>query len=115
MVSSFAQWEDKDCPVGVLHKALSQILHALLDSSSSSSTTLSVPKFSRWLRAITTIVLVRNTPDDRVKAVGYVEQAVEVMRDNDDVRYSFPSNDQILIGDQDISDGRKNVVDELGV
>jgi len=38
-----------------------------------------VEKFSRWLRAIGTILLSRNTAADRVKAVGYVEQAFAVM------------------------------------
>lgn len=50
------------------------LLHASLDRRS-----LSVEKFSRWLRAICTILLARNTAADRVKAVGYVEQAFAVM------------------------------------
>lgn len=41
-------------------------------------------KFSRWLRAICTIILARNTPADRVKAIGYVEQAVNVMEEHND-------------------------------
>jgi hypothetical protein len=41
-----------------------------------------VEKFSRWLRAICTIILARNTATDRVKAIGYVEQALAVIEDN---------------------------------
>jgi len=55
------------------------ILHASLDHDS-----LSVEKFARWLRAICTIILSRNTAADRVKAIGYVEQALSVMEQNDD-------------------------------
>lgn len=43
---------------------------------------LDIEKFSRWLRAICSILLTRNRPSDRVKALGYVEQAVEVMKDH---------------------------------
>ena len=45
-------------------------------------------KFSRWLRAIVTILLARGRPSDRIKALGYVEQAVDVLKDNaeDEVR-----------------------------
>lgn len=41
-------------------------------------------KFARWLRAITTILLARDKPSDRVKALGFVEQAVDVMKDVDE-------------------------------
>jgi hypothetical protein len=54
------------------------ILHATLQH-----TTLSVEKFSRWLRAICTIILARNNSSDRAKAVGYIEQAVSVMEQHD--------------------------------
>ena len=37
-------------------------------------------RFSRWLRAICTILLSRGRPSDRVKALGYVEQALDVMK-----------------------------------
>ncbi|EPQ61286.1 hypothetical protein GLOTRDRAFT_102895 [Gloeophyllum trabeum ATCC 11539] len=40
---------------------------------------VSVKKFARWLRAICTILLSRNAPADRLKAIGYVEQAVTVL------------------------------------
>lgn len=43
-----------------------------------------VDKFSRWLRAICTILLARNQPSDRVKALGYVEQAIDVIKDHSD-------------------------------
>ncbi|KAJ8487575.1 hypothetical protein ONZ45_g14285 [Pleurotus djamor] len=87
-------WGDKDCPTNgraflssfqavllsfnpiqqVLYAALEAILHASLEHSS-----LSVEKFARWLRAICTIILSRNTDADRAKALGYVEQAVTVI------------------------------------
>ncbi|OCH94172.1 hypothetical protein OBBRIDRAFT_810677 [Obba rivulosa] len=70
-------WVEKGCPVEVLFAALEAILHASLDR-----TCLSVEKFSRWLRAICTILLSRNTTADRAKAIGYVEQAVSVLEDH---------------------------------
>ncbi|KAL1952366.1 hypothetical protein VTO73DRAFT_1515 [Trametes versicolor] len=61
----------------VLSTALEAILHASLDRA-----VLSVEKFSRWLRAICTILLARSAPADRTKAIGYVEQAVGVLQDH---------------------------------
>ncbi|KAF8798208.1 hypothetical protein BYT27DRAFT_7236741 [Phlegmacium glaucopus] len=72
-------WLDKACPVDVLYKCLEAILHASLHHNS-----LSVEKFSRWLRAICTISLARDRPADKVKAIGYVEQALNVMKDYSD-------------------------------
>ncbi len=40
-------------------------------------------KFSRWLRAICTILLSRNSQADRKKAITYAEQALTVMEDPD--------------------------------
>jgi len=54
--------------------ALEAILHASLDRSA-----LSVEKFARWLRAICTILLARNTTPDRLKAISYIEQAITVL------------------------------------
>lgn len=62
-----------------MYKCLEAILRASLDHNS-----LSVEKFSRWLRAICTISLARNTPADKVKAIGYVEQALSVIEDHSD-------------------------------
>ncbi|KAI0761631.1 meiosis protein SPO22/ZIP4 like-domain-containing protein [Trametes elegans] len=70
-------WSEKDCPVDVLFAALEAILHASLDRAA-----LSVEKFSRWLRAICTILLSRSSSADRTKAIGYVEQAVGVLQDH---------------------------------
>ncbi|KAI0327295.1 hypothetical protein GY45DRAFT_1355763 [Cubamyces sp. BRFM 1775] len=70
-------WVAKDCPVDVLFAALEAILHASLDRAA-----LSIEKFSRWLRAICTILLSRSSPADRIKAIGYVEQAVGVLQDH---------------------------------
>jgi hypothetical protein len=48
---------------------------------------LSVEKFARWLRAICTILLARNTTPDRLKAISYIEQAIVVLEEHggDDV------------------------------
>ncbi|KAI0651390.1 meiosis protein SPO22/ZIP4 like-domain-containing protein [Trametes meyenii] len=70
-------WVEKECPVDVLFAALEAILHASLDRAA-----LSVEKFSRWLRAICTILLSRSSPADRTKAIGYAEQAVGVLQDH---------------------------------
>ncbi|KAJ7030194.1 meiosis protein SPO22/ZIP4 like-domain-containing protein [Mycena alexandri] len=93
-------WAEPDCPINVLLSGLEvsyhysvllvltypqAILRASLDQNS-----LSVEKFSRWLRAICTIILARNTPADRVKAIGYVEQAVSVIEDNSEGDDGYP-------------------------
>ena len=53
------------------------ILHSSLDRSA-----LSVEKFARWLRAICTMLLARNTAPDRLKAIGYIEQAIIVLEEH---------------------------------
>jgi hypothetical protein len=53
------------------------ILHASLDRNA-----LSVEKFARWLRAICTMLLARNTAPDRLKAIGYIEQAIIVLEEH---------------------------------
>ncbi|KAI0063230.1 hypothetical protein BV25DRAFT_1899548 [Artomyces pyxidatus] len=70
-------WADRDCPIDVLFAAIEAILHASLERSS-----LSVEKFSRWLRAICTMLLSRNTAPDRLKAIGYIEQAISVLEEH---------------------------------
>ncbi|KAJ7066261.1 meiosis protein SPO22/ZIP4 like-domain-containing protein [Mycena amicta] len=70
-------WAEPECPINVLLTGLEAILRASLDRNS-----LSVEKFSRWLRALCTIMLARNSAADRVKAIGYVEQAVSVIEEN---------------------------------
>ncbi|KAK7007973.1 meiosis protein SPO22/ZIP4 like-domain-containing protein [Favolaschia claudopus] len=86
-------WAEPDCPIHVLLSGLEAILRASLDYNS-----LSVEKFSRWLRAICTIILARNSPSDRLKAVGYVEQAVSVIEDNaeGDDAYSVEERNWLL-------------------
>ncbi|TFK28437.1 hypothetical protein FA15DRAFT_60912 [Coprinopsis marcescibilis] len=69
-------WVAPDCPVQVLHECLEAILNASLECKS-----LSLERFSRWLRAICTIVLARNSPQDRTKAFGYFEQAVGTIQE----------------------------------
>jgi len=91
-------WGEKDCPVDVLFAALEALLHASLDRSC-----LSVEKFSRWLRAICTILLSRNNTADRAKALGYVEQAFAVMDaskgDPSEVNEFYPMDErQWLLG-----------------
>lgn len=36
-------------------------------------------RFSRWLRGLCTIGLSRNTASDRLKTIGYIEQALSVL------------------------------------
>ncbi|EJD04521.1 uncharacterized protein FOMMEDRAFT_146421 [Fomitiporia mediterranea MF3/22] len=69
-------WSESDCPVHVLYAALEALLHSCLDRGK-----LSIEKFSRWLRAICSILLSRNFYADRTKAIGYVEQALTVLED----------------------------------
>ncbi|KAI0033707.1 meiosis protein SPO22/ZIP4 like-domain-containing protein [Vararia minispora EC-137] len=68
-------WAERDCPLAGI------ILHVSLDNQM-----LSVDKFSRWLRAICTMLLSRSTTPDRLKAVAYIEQAVAVLNDHADDR-----------------------------
>ncbi|RDB27351.1 TPR repeat-containing protein ZIP4 [Hypsizygus marmoreus] len=82
-------WADKDCPINVLYGCLEALLRASLDHNY-----LSVEKFSRWLRAICTIILARNTPEDRVKAIGYVEQALTVIEHSDDSDEPYPMDER---------------------
>lgn len=82
-------WMEKSCPVNVLYAGLEAILHASLDHSS-----LSVDKFSRWLRAICTIILARNDPNDRIKAIGYIEQAVGVMEEQNESEDPYPMDER---------------------
>ena len=72
---------------------------------------LSVEKFSRWLRAICTILLSRNSATGRTKAAGYVEQAVRVLQehgteDNNDVRASSVSRVNTYVSRPELSSGR---------
>ncbi|PFH47189.1 hypothetical protein AMATHDRAFT_152745, partial [Amanita thiersii Skay4041] len=59
----------------------------------------SVERFSRWLRAICTIILARNTAADRLKAIGYIEQAANVMESTHDSDEPYPTDErQWLLG-----------------
>lgn len=63
------------------HLVLPQsILHASLEHNA-----LSLEKFSRWLRAICTILLSRDSNADRPRAIGFVEQAIGVLKEQRDV------------------------------
>ncbi|KAF8708275.1 Meiosis protein SPO22/ZIP4 like, partial [Rhizoctonia solani] len=63
----------------VLYSALEAMLRSSLRSK-----TISIDKFSRWLRALCTILLSRNRQQDRASALGFIEQAAEVIKDNKD-------------------------------
>ncbi|CAE6413964.1 unnamed protein product [Rhizoctonia solani] len=69
-------------------------LEAMLRSSLKSKN-ISIDKFSRWLRALCTILLARNRQQDRVSAISFIEQAVEVIKDNKD-----ESGDQMYAHDE---------------
>ncbi|OJA21094.1 hypothetical protein AZE42_07730 [Rhizopogon vesiculosus] len=74
-------WEDKNCPVHVLFAALEATLHACLVRGH-----FSLEKFSRWLRAMCTILLTRATGSDRSKAIGYVDRAIAVLEEHGEAR-----------------------------
>ncbi|KIY53662.1 SPO22-domain-containing protein [Fistulina hepatica ATCC 64428] len=82
-------WSNKQCPVNVLYEALESVLRASLNHSA-----LSVTKFSRWLRGIVTIALARNTIEHRLKAIGFVEQAIAVMNENADGDDAYPQDER---------------------
>ncbi|KAG8884008.1 hypothetical protein FRB98_002649 [Tulasnella sp. 332] len=86
-------WEEPSCPTSVLYMVLETLLKSSLDRGH-----IGREKFSRWLRAITTILLARDRPSDRIKALGFVEQAIDVMKDveEDDERYP-PDEQQWLL------------------
>ncbi|KAI0271679.1 hypothetical protein BC834DRAFT_922404 [Gloeopeniophorella convolvens] len=85
-------WSAQECPLDVLFVALEAILHASLDRNA-----LSVEKFARWLRAICTMLLARNAAPDRLKAIGYVEQAISVLEEHggdDDGDEAYPMDER---------------------
>ncbi|KAG2023937.1 hypothetical protein CC2G_001538 [Coprinopsis cinerea AmutBmut pab1-1] len=82
-------WVAADCPVQVLQECLEAILNASLEHES-----LSVERFARWLRAICTIILSRNSPEDRTKAVGYIEHAVSVIQEYDSAKEAYPMDER---------------------
>ncbi|KAL0578367.1 sporulation-specific protein 22 [Marasmius crinis-equi] len=73
----------------LLYTGLEAILHASLDNNA-----LSVEKFSRWLRALCTIILARNASADRLKAIGYVEQAASVMEEHNEGDEAYPLDER---------------------
>ncbi|CAE6532105.1 unnamed protein product [Rhizoctonia solani] len=72
-------WSEDGCPTDVLYGALEAMLRSSLRSQN-----ISIDKFSRWLRALCTILLARNRQQDRASALSFIEQAVEVIKDNKD-------------------------------
>ncbi|CUA77764.1 hypothetical protein RSOLAG22IIIB_06771 [Rhizoctonia solani] len=83
-------WSEDGCPTDVLYSALEAMLRSSLKSKN-----ISVDKFSRWLRALCTILLARNRQQDRASALSFIEQAVEVIKDNKD-----ESGDQMYAHDE---------------
>ncbi|KAG9104677.1 hypothetical protein FRC06_000063 [Ceratobasidium sp. 370] len=83
-------WTDEACPTDVLYNALDVMLRASLDSKH-----MSIDKFSRWLRALCTILLGRNKQQDRANALSFIEQAVEVIKENEN-----ESGDQMYAHDE---------------
>ncbi|KAG8907771.1 hypothetical protein FRB99_002270 [Tulasnella sp. 403] len=72
-------WTEASCPTHVLYAALEAVLKSSIERGY-----IGRDKFSRWLRAIVTILLSRARPSDRVKAMGYIEQCVEVMKGDEE-------------------------------
>ncbi|KAG8763910.1 hypothetical protein FRC11_009432 [Ceratobasidium sp. 423] len=83
-------WSEDGCPTDVLYGALEAMLCSSLRSKN-----ISIDKFSRWLRALCTILLARNRQQDRASALSFIEQAVEVIKDNKD-----ESGDQMYAHDE---------------
>ncbi|KAF8599254.1 hypothetical protein BDV93DRAFT_609374 [Ceratobasidium sp. AG-I] len=83
-------WTEEACPTDVLYSALEAMLRSSLDSKH-----ISIEKFSRWLRALCTILLARNKQQDRANALSFIEQAVEVIKENPD-----ESGDQMYAHDE---------------
>ena len=71
------QWSYPESPVPVIYTALECILASAMQQEA-----MSISKFSRWMRAICFILLSKNRPTDRVKALSYIQQAVEVLKDH---------------------------------
>ncbi|KIM34318.1 hypothetical protein M408DRAFT_19240 [Serendipita vermifera MAFF 305830] len=68
-------WSEKSCPVTVLFDCLEAILRATTQQGM-----LSIRKFSKWLRAICSILLSRGQFEDRSKALVYMNQAIDVLK-----------------------------------
>jgi len=82
-------WVEKDCPTHVLYAALEAILQACLNRNA-----VSIEKFSRWLRALCTMLLAKNTPSDRVRAAGYIEQAMRAMEESSQDEDTYPMDER---------------------
>ncbi|PVG03379.1 hypothetical protein CPB86DRAFT_810987 [Serendipita vermifera] len=73
-------WSHQGCPVAVLFTCLESILSATTQQGR-----LSVKKFSRWLRALCTILLSRGKVTDRQKALSYMNQAIDILKTQTEV------------------------------
>jgi hypothetical protein len=61
----------------VIYTALECILASAMQQEA-----MPINKFARWMRAICLILLSKNRPTDRAKALSYIGQAVEVLKDH---------------------------------
>ncbi|KAF8310846.1 hypothetical protein DL93DRAFT_2099158 [Clavulina sp. PMI_390] len=57
--------------------ATEALLHVCLDRK-----TLEIEKFSRWLRALCSTLLAKNRSSDRLKVLAYIEQGIEVIKED---------------------------------
>ncbi|KAG8803719.1 hypothetical protein FRC16_003663 [Serendipita sp. 398] len=73
-------WKNKECPVHVLYAGFETILRLSSDQG-----VMSVQKFSRWLRAICTILLSGGRDADRAKALAYTQQAIDLLKEHGDI------------------------------
>lgn len=69
-------WSDKSCPVVVLYDCLESIVKMTTTQGQ-----ISIKKFSRWMRAICTILLSKGRVQDRSKALSYVQQAIVILKE----------------------------------
>jgi hypothetical protein len=61
--------------IPVAHQTSQAMLHSCLQSDA-----IGIRPFSRWLRALCTVLLARNRVEDRKKAISYIEQALPVLQ-----------------------------------
>ncbi|KAH7330708.1 hypothetical protein B0J17DRAFT_580131, partial [Rhizoctonia solani] len=86
---------EMECVTSTTLEAMADLLAML--RSSLRSNNISIDKFSRWLRALCTILLARNRQQDRASALSFIEQAVEVIKDNkDEAMYAHDEREWLL-------------------
>ncbi|KXN85140.1 hypothetical protein AN958_11630 [Leucoagaricus sp. SymC.cos] len=78
------------CYCHVLYTCLEKLLHGL----SKPRQEFSAERFSRWLRGLCTIGLSRNTTADRLKTIGYIEQALSVLEQYHESDQPYPMDER---------------------